>query len=659
LGSLREARPSPPRILATAGSALALVAALSAANAGSASAAQLTGKVLSKNDPVERAPVRLYRTASGGAQPVEIAAGKTRRDGSFGLSYHAGGHSKAVYYTVSLTQGSPNPRAVRLASILGKGSIPANVIVNERTTVAAGFAMAQFIGNNGIAGTSPGLQNAVGMSRNLVDPRTGGIASTLSRPPNGAKTLARPTLNSLADVLAKCARDERRCPQLFKLTTPRGGATPAGALEAVANIARDPSHNVRQLFRLALAEPAPYRKALGATQRPTSWSLVVRFDGDGVTMSGPGNFAIDARGDIWATNNYTYSADRFAPQCASDLLLKFKPNGRYAPGSPYSGGGVSGAGFGITLDPRGHVWLGNFGFSTTGCTDPPPPSNSVSEFKPSGVPVSGPSGYTNGPISWPQGTVSDPDGNIWIANCGNDTVTRYAGGDPNSFASLSNFGSGNLEKPFDIAFNLTGDAFVTAVGNSSVAVLNSNGTPKAGSPITSSGLDKPLGIAADSHGNMWVANSGLVNVPCPPPAQPSFDSQGGSLTLIGSDGQPRSSFTGGGLTVPWGIAVDGADNVWVANFSGRRLSKFCGLRPRNCPPAKHTGDPISPSTGYRFGGLTRNTGVAIDPSGNVWLANNWKQVPTQENPGGYQIVAFVGAAAPITTPLIGPPGPAR
>jgi hypothetical protein len=53
--------------------------------------------------------------------------------------------------------------------------------------------------------------------------------------------------------------------------------------------------------------------------------------------------------------------------------------------------------------------------------------------------------------------------------------------------------------------------------------------------------------------------------------------------------------------------------------------------------------------------LTRDTGIAIDPSGNVWLANNWKNVPIQTNPGGYQIVAYLGVAAPIKTPLIGPP----
>ena len=107
--------------------------------------------------------------------------------------------------------------------------------------------------------------------------------------------------------------------------------------------------------------------------------------------------------------------------------------------------------------------------------------------------------------------------------------------------------------------------------------------------------------------------------------------------------------------MPWGIAVDGNDNVFVANFNGKRLSYLCGANPSNCPPGFNTGDPISPDGGYTFDGLVRNTGVQIDPSGNVWLANNWEIVPAPTNPGGHQLVVFIGLAGPVKTPLIGPP----
>jgi hypothetical protein len=199
-----------------------------------------------------------------------------------------------------------------------------------------------------------------------------------------------------------------------------------------------------------------------------------------------------------------------------------------------------------------------------------------------------------------------------------------------------------------------GNAWVTGNDTDNVVELAPDGTVLGS--FTGGGISKPLSIAVDSLDNVWVANSGMIPISflCHPR---SGNSRGGtpSVTQIRRDGQPMRSFAGGGQTIPWGIAVDGNDNIWVANFGGQRLTELCGSRPSNCPPGHKTGDPISPDTGYTFDGLTRNTGVAIDPSGNVWLANNWMNVPLLTNPGGHELVVFIGLAAPIKTPLIGPP----
>ena len=113
-----------------------------------------------------------------------------------------------------------------------------------------------------------------------------------------------------------------------------------------------------------------------------------------------------------------------------------------------------------------------------------------------------------------------------------------------------------------------------------------------------------------------------------------------------------------GLRWPWGIAVDGNDNVWVANFAGKRIMQLCGVKEQNCPPGVHTGEPFSLDTGYISDALKRVTGIQIDTSGNVWAVNNYEEIgllpPGQENPGGHEIVVFVGLAAPVKTPLLGP-----
>jgi sugar lactone lactonase YvrE len=613
---------------------------------------------VSGQEPLGSVAVALYRTSSsGGGHPVLLGRSQTRANGSFGIAYRTTRGSNAVLYLIAGT-GS----AVRLASVLGRAPVPRAVVVNERTTVATGFAMAQFIAGREMGGKAPGPQNAAGMAGNLVNVRTGGVSSVLAHSPNGRQTSTWRTFNSLANMLSGCVRTGR-CAELFRLAKPPRGRAPQGTLAAVANIARNPWQNVEKLFALSRSGPTPYRPALASSRRPDAWTLALRFVGDGTTMSGPGNMAIDADGNVWVTTNYVYARRRTKPVCGSKLLVKFTPTGRYVKGSPYTGGGLNGAGFGITLDPRGNIWVGNFGFAAPDCTQLPP-RNSVSEFAPSGRALSPDAtdsaggsggGFVNGPISSPQGTVSDRQGNIWIANCGSDNVTRYANGDPTAFRTFGNLG---VLHPFDIAFNGRGQAFVTSVGNNRVAMLNADGTPTSRSPISQGGLNKPLGIAADSRGDMWVANSGLIDIPCPTPII-STDSIGGSLTLLGPDGVPKSgqALKGGGLTVPWGVAVDGNDNVWVANFAGKRLSQFCGVKVARCPPGVRTGQAISPRTGYGFDGLVRNTGVQIDPSGNVWVANNWKTVPIQANPGGYEMVVYVGLAGPLRTPLIGPPRP--
>ena len=90
------------------------------------------------------------------------------------------------------------------------------------------------------------------------------------------------------------------------------------------------------------------------------------------------------------------------------------------------------------------------------------------------------------------------------------------------------------------------------------------------------------------------------------------------------------------------------------------ISRFCGTDTGRCPPGLKVGDPISPDTGYRSDALERITGGQIDPSGNIWLTNNWKlDANPIRNPFGNAIVIAIGAAGPLKTPLIGPPVPFR
>ena len=575
-----------------------------------------------------------------------------------------------------------------LASAVGEAPLVGPAVVNELTTVATGFAFAQFVDGRDITGNRFGMINAVRMAANLASPETGRIGEILDRSPNGRETEARPTFYSLANIVANCVATEVGCEDLFEKTTVPGESPPTTLIEALANIAKYPWLNVADLFDLSF-EHAVYGPALPRSEPPDAWTLFLKFTGSFSSvqdannlMNGPGNFAIDREGFLWVSDNYE-PAPPFELACAGERLLKFYPWGENFPGSPYFGGGLSGAGFGITIAPNGLIWVGNFGFAGTGC--PLPPANSVSVFRPDGEALSPETGLTAGPISWPQATVADREGNIWIANCAADSVTLYPRGRPDEafetpIPPLD--GEATAMKPFGLAIDREGRAWATGSFNSTLAVIAPDGGLLDVIPSEDADgrvqLSRPMGIASDSRGNIWVANSDFMDVPCPPDVPDLGPATAPSIALFqgGRGLQPHadSPFSGGGLTIPWGVAIDGNDTVWVANFGfpfnlaelestppppgeRNRVSHFCGVDTTHCPPTKQeVGEAISPhGTGYASESLIRNTGIAIDPSGNVWLVNNWKDVPLINNPGGNSIAVLIGAAAPVKTPLIGPP----
>jgi hypothetical protein len=649
----------------------------------------LEGKVETGGHGLAGYQVSLYGSfVDHGPRWMLLGSGISDQLGNFQITYSIPKGLANDQQPVLFVEAQDGP--VVLASAIGIGTkIPVQVVVNERTTVATANAFAQFVDGKTITGNTYGMINAVSMAANFAAPDTGGVGLVLASTPNGTDTSTLPTFNSLTNVVASCVAAASSCAKLFAAATPPGQAAPTNLLQAMANIVKNPSYPGfpvdadDPVFMLSQVSP---NNQPALIRRPTSWLLLLKITGGFYSaqdatnlMSGPGNFAIDKKGFVWVNTNYVPEPPHtFA--CAGLRLIEFSPSGEPVPGTPFTGGGLSGAGYGITLDPNGNVWIGDFGFQDPPCAFLPQaaPNNAVSEFLPDGSPISPSQGYTQGGISWPQGTVSDRKGNIWIGNCGNDTVTEFPAGDPSRAISVPlgptpPAGAPQI-KPFGLSVDLKGNIWTTNPGNSTVSVISPEGTLLQALPSTFKGkavLTHPMGNAADVQGNIWVANSDFAEPPCP-----SIKGQGTgsnpSITMYQMSNRepfPGSPFSGGGLTLPWGIAIDAYDTVWVFNFSNfvplstpsgipTGISRFCGFDTRSCPPGMRTGDPISPSTGYRSDAFERITGGQIDPSGNIWMTSNWKiHVNPFLNPGGNSIVIAIGAAGPINTPLIGPPVP--
>jgi len=639
---------------------LAAIAGLAVAvAAGSAEAAEQAGSVRTGGIPISYSKVSLYQagTTTGGKATL-LGKTKANAEGEFQIDYTAPSGDAVLYLIAkggSVDKfGLKSKRGrVRFATVLGAGNQPSSIVINERTTVATAYAFAQFLDGKHISGVAPGPKNAALTLRNLVNLRNGGIGDVLGSKPNGSKTQTMGEFNSLANMLAACVRGRltRGCKQLFTLARSPGGSKAKNTLQAALNIAHSPGKKVAHLYDLSMKADVytPVLKDAVGT-----WTLALLYDGGGKQLDGPGNMVFDSEGNVWIGNNYEYKKSAFTPACGDTHLIRLTPDGKNYPGAPYTGGGIYGVGFGIAMDNDENIWLGNFGFAGKGCTTQGF-DKSVSLFNSNGEAQSPDyHGYTNGNVNRVQGVATDSTGSAWFANCGNDTVTLYPGGDHTLAKNLTPLG---MKKPFGAAVDGNDNAWFTSNTTNRVFKFDKDGNLLFRSARNEGGVKRPMGVAVDSLNNAWVSNSGSVVAPCYLGESINLPQRKKeSVTMFAPDGTTSTHFTKTGSYLPWGIAVDGDDTVWVANFGGMRVTQVCGARPENCPPGLKTGDPISPKdTGWAFDGLVRNTAVQIDSSGNVWLANNWLTDPIQTNPGGKTMAVFVGLAAPVKTPVVGPP----
>jgi hypothetical protein len=621
----------------------------------------LSGVVESGTHPITSARVLFFQMGASGTGRGVTLLGRASTDasGKFFIPYSAS-HLSGNTYAIATggNAGSGANAAIGLSSLVSTGNAaPSSVTIDERSTVALEFALAQFSNADGTRIGAPS-SNAEGIlyaalldRKRLVDPATGNPAAFLPNAtacgkagaPENCEGLER--LNSIADALAACTSSSGAgsapCTNLLQAAGLSG--KDETTLAAAHALVMDPSRDPDEIFALAQSNDSYEPRVASA---PTAWTLALKYYGNGKEFDGPGNFAIDEYGNLWIGNNYVYNSDPRIPACGGEELIELTPLGDDAPGAPHTGGGVQGVGWGTTIDLRGHVWVGNFGFAGHGCTEKPK-DKSLSEFDATGNAISPDDGWKQGPLNRPQGVVTNLTGDVWAANFGgtepdSGTITVYRKADPEQSVVYSKIG---LLHPFGEAVDASNRVWITGEGSNNVALLDANGKPVTGSPF-STGIDRPLGDAVDMEGDVWISNS-----------KGASPAQAGSVAVLDSRGEPMlgSPITGGGIRLAWGIAVDGNDNVWVADFAGKapRVSEICGRR-AICPRGLQAGEPITPSSGYQSISLQRLTGVAIDASGNVWVCDNWRKIPIQTNPGGDGVTEFVGLAGPVKSPARGP-----
>jgi streptogramin lyase len=673
-------------------------------SSGTIAANGLQGQVLGGNTPIANSTVTLWAATAG--VPAQLSQTKTGADGHFTLNLNptsaidgslylvaSGGKSAADRFGV----GNP---AIVLMTVIGD-SRPAKVTINEFTTIASVWTHAQFLKGTTLQGSALGLRIAAGNVPNLVDLEAGGLGPVIQDPLNSSQTATLATFSTLGDLLAGCITRVQAdaCNKLFAAATPPGGMAPTDMVTAAQNIARNPSHQAQQLFGLLDAfYPVPAGKRLRAAPfipylafAPSAWTLSLVYAGGG--LNSLGGIGIDGEGNMWAADNFLVGSQSTIYSGFGGGISKIAPNGR--PLSPmtfgYRGGGVDTPGFGLAIGADDKVWVSSLDGRTISVFD-----------RRTGKPLSPETGYNMGrQLGEMQGIITTPNGDVWALDNENSQIVYLPQGDAAKGRILGRTVNG---KPVDGTLQVKAPFHLAVDQQDRIWVTNSGGDTVTRFPASDPGKAEqfkvgfaPRAIAIDSLGNAWVNNTvghpdtreklAFVEEKLKSKIEGLVDSEskadgiakmwialyeilqkfpGGDVSMVRPDGTVLPPFDGGKSIVgPWGIAIDGNDNVWVANGAGHSVTQLCGARPQNCPPGAKTGDPISPPGGY-IGGLQILTDLAVDPAGNIWVANNWelpeqagfKKVPPPALAtrfGGNGTVVFFGLAKPVRTPLIGPP----
>jgi hypothetical protein len=655
----------------------ALCLALGCVTGAPAFAVTLDGQVQGAGAAIASSTITLY--AAGTGEPRQLAQTRTDDAGHFSIKDADDPTKDEILYLVAkggqpkANKAGADSDAIALLSVLGN-TPPATVTVNELTTVASAFTAARFINGEAISGHALGLRIAAGNTPNLVDPVTGGWGEVLLDPLNSSMTTTMAKLHTLGSLITATftvANDDWRT-RFFKAATLDGAATPTNTLEAMSGIARKPWAEPKALYALydeAYPLPAPDGLRTGApflpylVYAPEDFALSLAFSGGGNFANG--RFMFDAQGNLWSGMNWMPGSQSGVNKSTGGGVGKYSPNGTALspPIMGFRGMGINGVGWGTAVT-KDRVWISSFNGKIL-----------VMDFD--GKPVASESDFPfKEKFLGLMGIGVADNGDVWIADGSDNQLLHFPGGRIKDGKIVKPAG---MVSPFDIVIDSQNRVWVANSSGTTVVRFPANDPSKVETFEVGRGV---RALALDSKENVWVANNMDLKMPLPKfPANASIMEQfkivtdaafkyimtppghiTGQVNMIRPDGtQPTpQGFTDPAISFPWGLNVDGNDDIWVGNMWGRSATLLAGDNTKGHPPGTKAGDVIH---NFKSGSIQMITDVSIDPAGNVWVANNWNNFEgaAMPNPpstvstwgGGSGFTVIYGVAAPVKAPRIG------
>jgi uncharacterized protein (TIGR03437 family) len=365
------------------------------------------------------------------------------------------------------------------------------------------------------------------------------------------------------------------------------------------------------------------------------------FSGDGGPASAaqlnlPYGIAVDYAG-------YLYVAD-----LGNNRVRKIAPDGTISTVAGTGSAGLSGDGGpavearlqtprNVAVDPSGNLYIAEFAGHRVRRVAPDGRIKTVA-----GTGIAGFGGDGGPPaaaqLGYPAGLAVDRDGALYIADSQNNRIRKVANGV--IVTALGGAPGTSLANPIAVAIDAAGNlyvadsSFLVRVYTPAAAWVNFAGSAAQGysgdgGPATKAQLTQPRDIAASPGGGLYIADGARVRF---------VDSSGQIRTAAGDgfvhavgDGGPASAAI---LNQPSAVALDGSGNLYIADPGTERVRQVRSdgtigtLAGTGLPGDAGDGGPAAAAP------LNVPVGVAVDPWGNVAIADSYNHRIRQVSPGG-------------------------
>ena len=308
-------------------------------------------------------------------------------------------------------------------------------------------------------------------------------------------------------------------------------------------------------------------------------------------VSHPTSVAVDRQGNVYIATSTSYRVRKVAPDGTITTFAGTGAPGFGGDGGPATSAQLS-APLAVAVDRSDNVYVVD-GFRVRKVSG----GTITTIAGVAGTPgVSGDNGpATSALLNRPAGLAVADNGDVYIADTENSRVRKVSGGIMTTIAGTGRAGvfgfsgdggpatSAQLYYPVGVAVDAQGDVYIADTRNNRIRKVSGGtittiaGTGKAetsgddGPPQLAS-VSYPAGVTVDRLGDVYISTASRVR-----------KMSGGKITTVagtgtagfgGDNGPARSAQLGGVVAgVPWGTAVDGAGNLYIADYSNARVRK--------------------------------------------------------------------------------------